>query len=517
MSGVHIIWFRRDLRVHDHAALAAAAASGGRVIPLYIFEPGDWSQSEHSRRHFDFVSEALKELHTALQLRGAGLTVRTGNAIDVFAEIHRRYGISAIHMHAETGLPGASAQRQSVTRWARNAGISLREQPQNGILKGNVLQGRWADHWQNFMSRPRITAPETLPAMEIPAGEFPLAGDFRLGPDDCPHRQRGMRAIGVESLRQFLDGRLPSSLDIDSILSPHLAFGTVSVREAWQAARRARETCNLNGDAAQATLIGNFMSRLQWRCHCIQKFDDLTATARQYPGPAAGSANAPLNSSAGNDDPRLIAWIEGRTGFPLLDACMRSLRETGWLSFKMRSAVMAFAAHHLWLGWEVFSGRLAPLLTDFEAGVLYTQARLEATFAGPGSPEITNPVQQSQELDPEGRFIRRWLPELSALPAEWLHAPWEAPGGVLSNCGIVLGQTYPMRIIDHVAAADTARARILSIRREVAQARRIAKIENGRAFGSSGALRAVKAKKPSDRAQLSFDLSAEDTPAARAI
>ena len=155
MSGVHVVWFKRDLRVHDHAALLAAVASGAPIVPLYIFEPGYWAQPEHSRRQFDFVIDTLRELDAALEARGSRLVVRTGNAVDVFSALHREYGLEAIHAHEETGLQWTFDRDRQVRRWARNAGVSVREQAQHGVMRGLKSRDGWAAHWEQRMSEPR--------------------------------------------------------------------------------------------------------------------------------------------------------------------------------------------------------------------------------------------------------------------------------------------------------------------------------------------------------------------------
>ena len=464
MSGVHLVWFRRDLRVHDHAALAAAVASGAPVLPLYIFEPGFWAQPEHARRQFDFLMDSLSELDEALTSRGARLVVRTGEALDVLTDLHRRYGIEAIHVHEETSLAWARTRDRAVRRWAVQAGVSLREQPQAGIMRGSKASGLWAEQWEETMSRQRLKAPDTIRAAVLPSGPWPIAEDFGLGADDCPQRQTGGRTAGVELLRSFLAGRgrryhqdmaSPALAGtVSSRLSPHLAFGTLSLREAWQGAMRARAALEQDGDATFAASLTGFLDRLYWRGRSIQSLED-----RPLPAIADG-----LRPEAGNGDPRLESWIQGRTGFPLIDASMRALRATGWLNERMRALVMSFAGYHLWMDWKHPAEQLAALLTDFEPGLHYPQVLRQTAITGPKAPRVRNPVRQSLDLDPDGAFIRRWVPELAALPDTWLHAPWEAPKAELARAGVIFGQTYPMRMVDHVAAAREARERIAKIR-----------------------------------------------------
>ena len=466
MKNVHLVWFRRDLRVHDHAALAAAVASGAPVLPLYIFERDAWALPEHSRRQFDFLMDSLTELDEALTERGARLIVRRGDALDVLADLHRRHGIEAIHMYEETGLPWTRARDRAVRRWAVQAGISLREQAQPGVVRGLKEHDDWTSRWAEALSAPRIKAPETIRAATQAAGPWPIAEDFCLNPDDCAGRQKGGRAAGVELLRSFLAGRgrryqpeadRPATAGLaGSRLSPHLAFGTVSVREAWQAAARARAAFVQDGDTTYAASLTEFLERLEWRARSIQSFED-------RPLPQAGSGED-VRPVAAADDPRLAAWIEGRTGFPLIDACMRALKQTGWLDFRMRAMLIGFASCQLWMDWRLPAERLAALFTDFEPGIHYPQVIAQAGLRGRRLPSVRNPVRLSQQMDPDGAFIRRWVPELAALPGAYIHAPWEAPKAELARAGVIFGQTYPMRMVDHVAAAREARERIAGLR-----------------------------------------------------
>lgn len=448
MSGVHVVWFRRDLRVHDHAALAAAAASGAPVIALYVFDPAEWALPERSRRQFDFLIESLRELDQALEARGIRLTLRMGNTVDVFTALHRDIGIEAIHLNEETGLQWSFDRDRQMRRWARNAGIALREQTLPGLVREALSLADWSKQWEARMQMPRLRAPETLTGPEISSAGWPIAEDFGLGPDDCPGRQSGGRANAVDCLRRFLEngGSAPSRL------SAHFAFGALSLREAWQAASRACTAFVSAGDLDAAARINAFLANLHARSLLMQKLEERTTFESRNLVPAADGQRPvpPL------DDPRLGAWIEGRTGFPYLDAVMRALKATGWANGRQRALAMSFAADHLWFDWRRPAEQLAARFTDFEPAVHYALARSPAA----GTPRVFNPVKQSLEQDPTGAFIREWVPELARLPDEFLHAPWDALASALSAAGIVLGQTYPMRIVDHMAAAGEARSRI---------------------------------------------------------
>jgi deoxyribodipyrimidine photo-lyase len=247
-----------------------------------------------------------------------------------------------------------------------------------------------------------------------------------------------------------------------SRLSAHLAFGTLSVREAYQAASRLRQTCDPEPERKTRAGLSAFIDRLKWHCHLIQKLeDDPTIEFRNIHKAYDGLRPCPAD-----DDASLTAWIEGRTGFPLLDACMRSLQATGWLNFRMRAMAISFAVHHLWLDWKRPAQLLAARFTDFEPGIHYVQVQMQSATTGTGIPRVYNPLRQSLAQDPEGHFIRQWVPELAGLPTAWLHAPWEAPPVILESAGILPGRTYPLPLTDHLASAARARSVIRAVRQQ---------------------------------------------------
>jgi deoxyribodipyrimidine photo-lyase len=467
---IDLVWFKRDLRVHDHAPLAAAASTGRPVLALYVLEPALWREPEMAGRHFAFLGECLADLDGALRARGAVLTVRVGEAEAVLASLHRAHGLAAIHAHEETGLGWTYARDRAVRRWARAAGVPMIEHRQHGVWRPHHSRDGWAARWETMMRAPPIAAPAALRAAALPADPWPDAAGLGLAPDPCPLRQTGGRSEGVRLLRSFLADRgrpyraaMASPLagaQACSRVSAHLAFGCLSMRETYQAALKAQKRWREAGDGAFVQSIASFASRLHWHCHFIQKLEDEPALERRALHPACEG----MRPMGPEHRAMVDAWIEGRTGFPFVDACMRSLDATGWLNFRMRSMAMAFSSYHLWQDWRAPAVALARRFTDFEPGIHYPQAQMQSGVTGVNVARIYNPVKQSRDQDPEGVFIRRWVPEIASLPDAFLHEPWRAPDTVLAATGVALGETYPVRLVDHEVAGRRAREAIYGVR-----------------------------------------------------
>ena len=258
------------------------------------------------------------------------------------------------------------------------------------------------------------------------------------------------------------------------------------MREVHQAALTARARWRERGDSQFTRSIDSYISRLHWHCHFIQKLEDAPWLAERCLHPAYASLPE-------HDDARLAAWAGGRTGWPFVDACMRSLAATGWLNFRMRAMVMAVASYHLRLDWRQSGLVLARLFTDYEPGIHWPQVQMQSGTTGTNIPRIYNPVKQGHDQDPDGAFIRRWLPELAALPIQHLHQPWLAPPEVRAALA------YPAPFLGHEDAARAARAAITAIRHDpghVAPARAILARHGSRKAGLPDANRRRAAAKP---------------------
>jgi deoxyribodipyrimidine photo-lyase len=502
-----LLWFKRDLRIHDHPALALAAQDD-HVIPLYIVEPEYWRLPDTSGRQFAFLQESLADLQTGLRGLGCDLVIRVGDAIDAMANIYRTVKFDQMISHEETGNAWTYARDKRVAAWAQGQGIRWTELPQSGVVRR--LQGRdgWAGRRNAVVVQSQVAAPRVLPSCSLSSDLIPNLGF----PDPCPERQPGGRAHALSLLGGFLTERgqtyrkaMSSPLEgaaACSRLSPHLALGTVSVREVAQAtAARQREAKGGPRDGWSGS-FKSFQSRLAWRDHFIQKLEDEPALEYRCLH-RAFEGMRPLEP----DHVRLHAWEAGETGLPFLDACMRSLHATGWLNFRMRAMVVSVASYHLWLDWRSTGQHLARMFTDYEPGIHWSQMQMQSGTTGINTPRIYNPVKQGTDQDPTGAFTRRWVPELAEIPDTHLQTPWRWGGA-----GCVLGKTYPDPIIDVGEAARVARDRIFSMRRGLdrAETQRVIHKHASRKdrtghFINDRAPRKPRQPKPDD-AQLKLDL-----------
>ncbi|MEO0828944.1 MAG: FAD-binding domain-containing protein, partial [Pseudomonadota bacterium] len=463
-----LLWFKRDLRVVDHPALAEAQRIGAPILCLYLVEPELWAQPDMSERQWLFKAECLESLREDLGALGATLAVRVGEAVEQFDVLARQFGATHLLSHEETGNSWTYQRDLRVAHWAKARGLTWTEVRQSGVVRRLTSRDGWAGRRERFVRSPTIATPKALNSVSgVEPGRLPTARDLHLAPDGCTGRQMGGRKQALSLLGGFLTERgqtyrkaMSSPVEGEwacSRLSPHLALGTLSGREAAQAAR-ARQAEFKGTRAGWSGSLSSFQSRLAWRDHFMQKLEDEPRIETH----CLHSAYETLRPRE-PDQARLRAWELGETGLPFVDACMRYLTATGWLNFRMRSMLMAVASYHLWLDWRHTGHHLARLFTDYEAGIHWSQIQMQSGTTGMNTVRIYNPIKQGHDQDPAAVFTRRWVPELADVPDAFVQEPW-----LWEGASALLGKRYPEPIVDVKSAAREASSRVWGVRKGAA-------------------------------------------------
>ena len=477
---VSVIWFKRDLRVHDHEPLMRALSAGHPIIPLYVVEPDLWQQPTSARRHWHFIHDSLSELRAQFRKWNHPFYIRIGCLTDCLAALSDDYQIDGVYAHQETGNQWSYDRDKRVQAFCQQAQIPLIELPNAGVARAFGNRDKWAPLRARRMSEDRFIPPRHLPDNppypcaflsdegHLPEKDHPMFGAPIIQGDQT---QKGGRKQAISLLTSFLKERKSGyikhlaspRLAADSCLrlSPHLAYGTISSREVVQTIQNYLSDPAHNCTAYDKRIGRAVLSRLAWRCHFMQKLEDEPSIETHAMHPYYEKVRAGSYREA-----YYQAWAEGRTGYPLIDACMRSLIRTGWLPFRMRAMLVSFASYHLWLDWRDTAPHLARLFTDYEPGIHYSQFQMQSGVTGINTIRIYNPLKQSDDHDKDGVFIRRWCPELQSVPDSYIAAPHLMPPAEALMIGFQIGDDYPLPIVDNEAAMRLARDQIFSVRNQ---------------------------------------------------
>ncbi len=481
------VWFKRDLRVDDHAPLAQAARRG-RTLALYVYEPDLLAAPQCDPSHVVFTNQCLQALRSELRARGGDLVLRVGRMPEVLADLHRAHRFDRLWSHEETGLEVSYARDRRVRRWCRENDVRWEERPQFGVFRGRSRRDGWSRAWLDRLGTPPLPAPREIDfASEPDPGRILAPEALGLGSSRRTEPQRGGEPLAHALLDDFFDGRGAdytkgmsspvTAWSACSRLSPHLAHGTISMRRVLErTTRQAERVAALRGagrldgrDAAHdprwPAALESFAKRLRWHCHFMQKLESEPAIEFRNMSRAFDGLRVEDPSRwKATERNRFDAWAHGQTGHPLVDACMRCLDASGWINFRMRAMLMSFASYDLWLHWRPTAEVLAKRFVDFEPGIHYPQSQMQSGTTGINANRIYSPAKQAAEQDPYGRFIRRWVPELAGVPLEHLAKPHEMPRSVQLKAGCWIGRDYPAPIVDHATALREARQRLARVR-----------------------------------------------------
>lgn len=476
-----LVWFRRDLRLQDNPALAAAADRGGPVIALFVLDDDDagvWKPGGASRW---WLHHSLAALAKALDSAGTPLVLRRGNAIDVIDALINETGADAVYWNRRYE-PWAKERDSRIKEALKKRGLDMRS------FNGNLLYEPWeittkqdtpfkvfTPFWREVQAMgdpaPPLSAPKTLTAPRSTPESDELDA-WSLLPRD-PDWSGGLRDTwtpgedgAVERLDRFLDRdaagygkrrNLPG-VSGTSGLSPHLHFGEVSPRRIWHAARAVSEARGAqSADQGTAT----FLSEIGWREFSYNLLFN-------NPSLPETSLRAEFEDFPWREDPEgLSAWQRGRTGYPIVDAGMRELWHTGWMHNRVRMIVASFLIKDLLIHWREGEAWFWDTLVDADLASNSASWQWVAGCGADAAPyfRVFNPVLQGEKFDGRGDYVRRWIPEIAKLPDAVIHKPWEAKTDVLKTAGVTLGTTYPHPIVDHSQARKRALAALETIKR----------------------------------------------------
>lgn len=450
-------WFRRDLRVADNTALAAAGRDASRVVPVFILDDHYGDDPGVGPARFGFLRESIEALAKGLEGVGGRLVLRPGPASEALPRLLKETGADAVYANGEIG-PYPQKRDAAVAAAVTAAGARFRLFPDELLVEpADVLGGRaepfrvftpfWR-RWREIEKRARAAAPADLatPTLaSVPIGRVRAWKD--LPPQ--PLRPAGGESRAARELTAFVERRLPRyaadrahpARDATSRLSPHLHFGTVSARTVHAAAVEA-----LDG-GAPAEDVRRFLGELAWR-------DFFHHVLFHFPRVAEGNFRPEFDRLPWKEDPGgFAAWTAGRTGYPFVDAGMRQLAAMHWMHNRARMAVASFLTKDLHLHWQAGERWFAHGLADANLANNNGGWQWAAGTGADAAPyfRVFNPVLQGEKFDGDGEYVRRWVPELARVPREKVHTPWTMTREEQREAGCRIGSDYPAPIVDHRA------------------------------------------------------------------
>lgn len=506
-----LVWFRRDLRLEDNAALNAAIDSGKKVVPVFIWEPEEEKPWQHTGAALVWLHFSLKALGKSIKERGSGLLIRQGKSSKVIQELAEEFCINEVFankiyepiwLEKDAKLEKELAKKDIALKLLPGALLfdpfTVRTQQDNPFQVFTAF-------WKSCMAKdasppPPVAAPKKIPSPSKVHNESVEELEFL----PTIHWDTGIREAWTpgedgahQALEDFLDGvvdEYTTGRDVPgaagtSRLSPHLHFGEISIRKVWHGVVDAyanhkhikkpsqsvqmRLTLGVSPKSAPAeskkakkkevetNSFHVYLKELGWRefaHHVLCNFPHTPTDPLRE-----DFAKFPWKGNRGH----LKKWQKGQTGYPMVDAGMRELWHTGWMHNRVRMIVASFLVKHLLLPWQAGARWFWDTLVDADLANNTLGWQWSAGCGADAAPyfRIFNPILQGEKFDPRGVYVRKWVPELEKVPDEYIHRPWEAPAEVLAAAGVELGKNYPKPIVDHGFARQRALEALASIRK----------------------------------------------------